>query len=386
MECLRIVNFLSQVRLETVQTLLIIQNVLTNNMNAATAWAMHGLTIRLAQGLGIHQPCPPSIPTELVFPRSKLWWGVVWQDSLLSIIYDRASGPTTATKTTMPMPMAYGPISEYHKTMYPLVQVGLEIVRDRERINELSPHELHEKIATHRETISQLMRDSAEYLRDSRKCTSPQQTLEHWALYLHTSYSLSELCRPAISNRYSTRELVATYKPLCVENLTNTVEAFLGLNNITAYARQSWAAIHRGLGSALLLGILGEHTKNDRARHLLARFISAIHDITTNIDPSEIAAPLQRGISALRRLNIQEVPGGARYEAHLNDAGVALDADGSLKLEHGTTMYNTPNSDFPGSGDEHSPYSVLNTILWGNSNAAAQQQQAHPAGMPGHGL
>lgn len=376
MECLRIVNFLSQVKLETVQTLLIIQNVLTNNMNAATAWAMHGLTIRLAQGLGIHQPCPPSIPTELVYPRSKLWWGVVWQDSLLSIIYDRASGPTTATQTMMPMPMHYGPISEYHKTMYPLVQVGLEIVRDRERINEMTPHELHEKIAMHRETISQLMRDSAEYLRDSRKCTSPQQTLEHWALYLHTSYSLSELFRPAISTRYASRELVATYKPLCVENLINTVEAFLGLNNITAYARQSWAAIHRGLGSALLLGILGEHTRNDRARHLLSRFINAIHDITTNIDPQEIAAPLQRGISALRRLNIQEVPGGARYETRLDDAGVALDADGSLKLEHGHPIYHTPNSEFPCPNDEHSPYSVLNTILWGANQPMAHGLQA----------
>lgn len=375
MECLRIVNFLSQVKLETVQTLLIIQNVLTNNMNAATAWAMHGLTIRLAQGLGIHQPCPPSIPRDMVFPRSKLWWGVVWQDSLLSMIYDRASSPTTAKKTTMPMPMRYGHISEYHKTMYPLVQIGLEIVRDREKINDMSAHEIHEKIAAHRETISQLMRDSAEYLRDSRKCTSPQQTLEHWALYLHTSYSLSELCRPAISPRHASRELVATYKPLCVENLINTVEAFLGLNNITAYARQSWAAIHRGLGSALLLGILGEHNKNDRARHLLARFISAIHDITTNIDPNEVAAPLQRGISALNRLSIQEVPGGQRYEQHLNDSGVSVGADGSLKLEHNSGTYTTPNSDMAGSGDEHSPYSVLNTILWGAHNPMVEQTQ-----------
>jgi hypothetical protein len=170
--------------------------------------------------------------------------------------------------------------------------------------------------------------------------------------------------------------MVATYKPLCVENLINTVEAFLGLNNITAYARQSWAAIHRGLGSALLLGILGEHNKNERARHLLARFISAIHDITTNIDPNEVAAPLQRGISALNRLGISEVPGGQqRYEEHLNDAGVALGADGALKLEHNPAMYTTPNSDMTGSGDEQSPYSVLNTILWGATNPMVQQNQ-----------
>lgn len=270
----------------------------------------------------------------------------------------------------MPMPMQFGQVSEYHSTMYPLVKIGLEIVRDRGRASEMSTQEVYDKITQHRDAISQIMRESAEYLRDSRQCTSPLQTLEHWALYMHTSYTLSELCRPAISPRYASRELIVTYKPLCVENLINTVEAFLGLNGITAYARQSWAAIHRGLGSALLLGILGEHTKNDRARELLARFINAIHDITTNVDPQEIAAPLQRGISALRRLNIHEAVGSHPPEGHYSD-GVSVDgATGALKLENGF-VYTTPNSlpDTIVAGDEHSPYSVLNTILWGAADA-----------------
>ena len=65
-----------------------------------------------------------------------------------------------------------------------------------------------------------------------------------------------------------------------------------------------------------------------------------------------------------------------RYEEHLNDAGVGLSADGSLKLEHNPAMYTTPNSDM-GSGDEQSPYSVLNTILWGATNPMAQQTHGH---------
>jgi hypothetical protein len=363
MECLRFVNFLSQANLETLQTLLVIQNVLTNNMNAGIAWSLHGLTIRLAQGLGLHHPCPPSIPHNTIYPRSRIWWAIVWQDSLLSIIYDRSAEPTTATKNTMPMPMRYGPVSAYHAAMYPLVKIGLEIVRDRGRADEMSSSEIHDHIAQHRDAISSIMRESADYLRDSRKCTSPQETLEHWALYLHTSYSLSELSRAAISPR-ADAHLAQVYKPLCVDNLINTVEAFLGLNNITSYARHSWAAIHRGLGSALLLGILGEHNKNERARELLARFISAIHDITVNIDPQEIAAPLQRGMSALRKLNIQQAAGSQFFDVSSND-GLALDDDGSLKLDHTVAIFTPPNSIPEGSTvkDEHSPYSVLNTIL-----------------------
>jgi hypothetical protein len=46
-----------------------------------------------------------------------------------------------------------------------------------------------------------------------------------------------------------------------------------------------------------------------------------------------------------------------------------------LKLEQNTGTYTTPNSDLAGSGDEHSPYSVLNTILWGAHNPLVDQTQ-----------
>ncbi|OQO04061.1 hypothetical protein B0A48_10704 [Cryoendolithus antarcticus] len=375
-ECLRFVNFLSRANLQSLQTLLVVESVLTNNMNAGTAWALHGLTIRLAQGLGLHHPCPPSIPRELVYPRSRIWWAIVWKDSILSIIYDRSTEPTTATKHTMPMPMHYGPVSAYHAAMYPLVKIGLEIVRDRARTNEMSSIEIHDQIAHQRDAVSKIMREAADYLRDSRKCTNPRENLEHWALYLHSSYYLSELARSAISPR-ADPHLAKAYRSLCVENLSNTVEAFLGLNNITSYARFSWSAIHRGLGSAILLGILGEHTKNERARDLLARFITAIHDITVNIDLQEIAAPLQRGIAALRRLNIHEAAGSEYYHDYVsaegaNADGLILGVDGSLQLEPGLqgSLYTPPDSVPEGAGvkNEHSPYSVLNTILWGNED------------------
>lgn len=355
-------NFLSRANLQSLQTLLVVESVLTNNMNAGTAWALHGLTIRLAQGLGLHHPCPPSVPHELVYPRSRIWWAIVWQDSILSIIYDRTTEPTTVSKHTMPMPMRYGPVSSYHATMYPLVKIGLEIVRDRARADEKTQKEIHDQIAHQRDAITSLMRDSAEYLRDSRKCTTPQENLEHWALYLHSSYYLSELARSAISPR-ADPHLAKVYRGLCVENLSNTVDAFLGLNNITSYARFSWAAIHRGLGSAILLGILGEHTRNERARDLLARFISAIHDITVNIDPNEIAAPLQRGMAALRRLNIHEAAGSEFYSSTGFAEGLSVGLDGRLGLEHQAAMTYTPPDSIGGVKEEGSPYSVLNTIL-----------------------
>jgi hypothetical protein len=190
---------------------------------------------------------------------------------------------------------------------------------------------------------------------------------------------MSELCRPSISPN-ADPELARSFKQTCVENLVNTVEAFLGLNNVvstyhrerlallndviqTSFARQSWAALHRALGSALLLGILGEHTHNDRARKLLTRFINVMADITNNLDAQEISAPIQRGLSALSKLGIQEAQTSRHVEVpSATQDRISVGEDGSLRIENSMV---TPTSNPADESHELSPYSVLNTILWG---------------------
>lgn len=179
-ECLRFTNFLSQATIESIQAILVIGSVVQNNMNAGTAWTILGLTIRLAQGLGLHRRCPPGIHPEKVIPRSKVWWAIIWQDSLLSITYDRATSPAIMDTSSMPMPQHYDPsVSPYHVVMYKLCKKGMDIVCERSPLVE-DPREMHSRIAKHRDEIQTIMRDSAEYLRDSRQCTTLQQTLEHW--------------------------------------------------------------------------------------------------------------------------------------------------------------------------------------------------------------
>lgn len=345
--------------------------------NAGAAWSLLGLTIRLAQGLGLHQACPPHITADVILPRSTLWWAVIWQDSLLSITFDRTAALDVST---MPMPQHFGYVSSYHASMYRICKVGLDIVRDRSRA--MSSREQVNRINQHRDEISSTMRDASEHLRDSRACSSGQETLEHWALYLHTSYAMSELCRPAISPNTSS-EVVRSFKAVCVENLVNVVESFLGLNNITFFARQSWAAVHRALSSALLLGILGEHTRNERARAHIASFIALMGEVTSAVDPTEVSGPVHRGVTALKKLNIEQPPPPPPRSASFSTAesvtqteassGALVDANGVLKLDQ-SHVFTPSNSETTGTGEEdHSPYSVLNHILWGRGGQEAMQ-------------
>jgi len=128
--------------------------------------------------------------------------------------------------------------------------------------------------------------------------------------------------------------------------------------------------MHRALSSALLLGILGEHIRNERARRLISRFIAVLGDIANGVDPEEISAPVQRGLAALGRLKIQEPSNGYVGDgSFVHNSGILMEQDGLPKLDHSALI--TPAHSDHGSlppSEDHSPHQVLNQILWGDTD------------------
>jgi hypothetical protein len=369
-ECLRFTNFLSHATLENIQTLLILGNVISNNMNAGVAWSLMGLTVRLSQTLGLHRMCPPSTPLQHKITRSKVWWALLWQDSLLSVSYDRASSTTTIDHT-VPLSQHTSPGTRtYVESMYRLCKVGLDIVRERQR-----PQNSHDgliRITEHRNELQEIMVDAADYLKDSRRCRSMRDQLEHWALYLHISYITSELCRPAISPSTASLDLSKTLRKTCIDSLTNTVEAFLGLQNMTPFASRSWAAVHRSLSSALLLGIIGEQNRNERARSLLSNLIQVLGDVTASVDPAELSAPITRSVAALQRLLALQTRGNTRpTSASGSQASPTLatftadDLNNALNFDESSLT----QSPLLGLDMETSPYALMESIVWGNNKS-----------------
>jgi hypothetical protein len=366
-ECLRFTNFLSHATLENIQTLLILGNVIGNNMNAGVSWSLMGLTVRLSQTLGLHRRCPPSTPLPIMVSRSKVWWALLWQDSLLSISYDRASSTTTIDHTVPNHPNSTPGTRSYVESMYRLCKVGLDIVRERQRPQ--NSHDALTRISEHHNELQEIMVDAADYLKDSRRCRSMRDQLEHWALYLHISYITSELCRPAISPSAKGFDLSKTLKKSCIDSLTNTVEAFLGLQNMTPYATRSWASIHRSLSSALLLGILGEHTRNERARSLLTNLIQVLSDVTANVDPAELSAPITRSVSTIQRLlNIpfttqRKMSESGSQSSPALTTFMADELNGLLNADD-SSLAQLP---LPGVDQDSSPYALMESIVWGKT-------------------
>jgi hypothetical protein len=257
----------------------------------------------------------------------------------------------------------YGPDgASYAECMKKLCKIGLDVIRDRAGPQDYE-HELL-VIIDRRDELAGMMRQASHHLRDATACKSMKDQLEHWNLYLHRSYVTSELYRPTLKRSTPNSELKAHLRQTCIESLADTVDAFLGLQNITRFANQSWAAVHRSLSSALLLGILKEPVRNQRVQTLLEKLIAVMSDVISTLDPSELSAPITRSVSALRILNSPDRKGATIERRQTDSSPINWNevTSNTLSVFNESSHSNPTTSD---TSNELSPYMLMDNILWG---------------------
>jgi len=282
-----------------------------------------------------------------------LRWQIIWQDSLLSITFDRTS-PTTIVPHRQHVQAAGK--SSYIDSMRRLCKIGLDIVQQRSISRPL--HQQLSRIVDCRDQIQEDFEQMEDHLTDSTKCRTMREYLEFWNLSMHRSYILSELCRPTIrarSYRKEDKDLALSLRSLCVQSLTDTVTAFLGFQNISKFASQSWAAVHRSLSSALLLGILGESSRSEYVQGLIARFTAVMSDLISGVDPSELSEPLVRSVTALHKFTPS--PSG----------NVDSSNSGTSGMSQLSSLSSSPR--FVSTDSGPSPYDIVNSILWGSPDS-----------------
>ncbi|KAF5663514.1 regulatory protein [Fusarium heterosporum] len=335
---LRLGNFLLRPSFDSIQALLLTCFVLLNDMKAEASWALMGLTCRLAQSLGLHRTprnesrdCTPPNTQSKEMVRRRLWWSVVWHDTLTSLSFDR-SPMTNFPCCPIPVmsPTPNGNYS-YLETMYHL----MEIISRR-----LNPDDMmsstYAQIIDDCEAVETLRSRTAPQLRIKESCKTALDRLQHFAIRLHTSFVISVACRPALRKDSEFEpEQRKTLADRCKDNLTETVRMFLAMHQLSAIPTRSWAFTYHGLSSALLLGILCETKTDPEVRQLQGDLIAALsataakdvsspepHVMTTDKD-IELSGPLYRALTALK--NIYDhgciVPSHLKKEGDASAAG-----------------------------------------------------------------
>jgi hypothetical protein len=282
----------------------------------------------------------------------------------LSVTFDRASYQPTIIQRRGG-PRAQQRLS-YIDCMRMLCLTGLEIVQSRSIPQSKSDQLV--RITGWRTQINTDMQQVLPHLQDIAACVSMREQLEYWNLYMHRSYTLSELSRSALNPRGMITDdkiLAKSLRSLCIDSLADTVEAYLGLQNITRFATHSWAAIHRSLSSALLLGVLGEASRVDRVHTLVSRLHGVISDIISGLDPSEQSAPLTRAHEALQKFihqssDAQSSEAEAHFDLFAQGGFYPSDLDTPLSGSDIGSGYEVLFSE-----SKSSPYSMVNGIIWG---------------------
>ncbi|KOC15958.1 putative C6 transcription factor [Aspergillus flavus AF70] len=266
-QCLRMTNFLSQPTIDAIQTLLVIGNVLSYNMNPGISYVLLGMTLRMGLALGLHVESSRFSAAER-YRRRHVWWSMAWQDSHFSLSYDRPS-----TTAVCQPEIAYKEDStpgecSYFETLCRVIQLALEVVRSRM----LNPHaQLSQKtIHAYKERIQHIMIEAKPYLRDRKYCFSTSEHLERVVLKLHSSYFASELLRPALKMTADPSDpLTTSMRSDCVSNLMTTVEAYVEMHTVSSHASRSWIALQRAISSVFLLAVTEESKTNPRFWTLL---------------------------------------------------------------------------------------------------------------------
>ncbi|RSL81398.1 hypothetical protein CEP51_005855 [Fusarium floridanum] len=237
------------------QALVILGHVLQNDMNPRGAWVLGGTTIRLALSLGLHQPVSAQDGFRLSAAEAQhLRLAIVWQDALLSLAFDRPPASHEMDLTSDLPALGQTGSSHvalsYRQAMNWLCHLTLLHTRTRDESSPLL-------------TTSQLLNDFdalesslSPHLKYRRHCSSIRDIQEHYSLELHRNFTLSTLCRPILSRQIrislGTND-AAMWLNRFQNALKRSVLAFVRLRALSNLATRSWAFVHNGLSSALLL-------------------------------------------------------------------------------------------------------------------------------------
>ncbi|KAK2748553.1 hypothetical protein FQN57_000688 [Myotisia sp. PD_48] len=267
---LRATNFMSQPTLDAIQTLLIIGNVLSYNMNPGVSYILLGMSLRMGLALGLQVETKRFSPAEQYARRR------VWYDHLSQFL----DTPSTMAFSHPDIP--YHPDSQpggrsFFETLCRIIALTLEIVRGRM----ISPHSPMgvSVIRSYKEEMKRILSDATTYLRDPKFCTTQTEHIEHLGLKLHSSYITSELCRPVLKMDADTKDpVILSLRKDCIAALARTVEAYIELHTTNPQVSRSWIGLQRAISCAFLLAIVGESKTDPQIWSLLRRLEFVLAD------------------------------------------------------------------------------------------------------------
>ncbi|KAL7942743.1 hypothetical protein V8C42DRAFT_331790 [Trichoderma barbatum] len=266
-QCLRLSNFISFPDIHTIQTLILLVNFLQNQANAGASWSILGLTIRLAQTLGLH--CSPDPDTIAIDQQNEatvkyyIWRSLIWQDTLVSLCYGRPACimvvedvPLESSPSPLTPPQPYSFTTSCNHLFITANKICQAINRAKVSGQPLSLGEIYE----FKRSIDHIVMQSTPHLQDVATCQNRDDCIQHHFFQQFVDSVMLCLCRPVALTHGDTcnKELNDIYLKRC----RSVLHIYLELLKLSCPIRRSWVFVHVTLSSALTLGITA-NAQND---------------------------------------------------------------------------------------------------------------------------
>ncbi|RFU26252.1 hypothetical protein B7463_g10085, partial [Scytalidium lignicola] len=253
-QLLRLDNYLLNPRMDHVRALSFLSGCLRYHANPDASWKLLGLTIRLAQSLGLHCAAPPREDSS---PRESeawaLWQGLLWDDTILSLCYDRPCNTWNAGFVPRIARLTETGLS-FIECCHGQAMIMNDIQHERAR-SQRTRLEVSEVLFEAAEEQIMLYEASAqEHLRDRCTCKDDRQRAEHDVFQIFTTYFLFHLRRQHIaSQEKSSNTSMSDGDEICIERCQSILEAYLRLRTYAQYATKLWTLVHILLSCAFFL-------------------------------------------------------------------------------------------------------------------------------------
>lgn len=257
-ELLRLANFLSRPSEAAVQALLLLGIVLQNNLLPDSAWALIGTTIRLAQSLGLDAlGNRNSVPGQSEVVKQKLWWAVIWQETLLSMCFGRPSSLYSRLGDPPVAPNADNTGLGLAEAMHAIIK----IVGDTLDPSLVSSQK--SRVVAAISKIEDLDAKVSSKLMHKAQCRNLGDRLKMSALSIHRNFVASYLLQLAIRESDDLEEKKKLIER-CRITSSMAARAFVDFASFSVLPLRFWSYLHNALGSIILRGFLGELDEQTR--------------------------------------------------------------------------------------------------------------------------
>ncbi|KAK5062760.1 hypothetical protein LTR84_004835 [Exophiala bonariae] len=302
-ELLRLDNYLLQPTIDNVRVLAALAANLRVQDNPAASWSLLGMAIRAAQSIGLHCVPPPNENTDAIDRQSwDLWQGLVWQDTTLSMCYDRppvAFIDGSVKRLPRHSPEGY----PYLQSCYGLVMIMNDIYHEWTHARRAGLRTLPViRFQVAAEQILLWEASAEEYLQKRICCKDDSQRLLHDVFQIFVNFFIFQLHRhhlavPLFANQlqstnnspasiWGNQESNEVQNLMCMDRCEYILHRFMSIRRSNPQASRLWILMHISLGCTMYLAShLEKHTAGQReaespdqskitARHQLLRDVA----------------------------------------------------------------------------------------------------------------